>query len=145
MQVDWFVLVYLCTINDMRSLKEWIEEATGNASWRSIANRLGTTHATAKRRLQDNTASAVIELAEAYDANPIAGLIAAGLVNETHLANYQRRVSLEDYDDLELAQEIVNRIEQRQSKTAKIYDLPLGAVADSSPEEGGGSPDDYEP
>lgn len=145
MQVDWLVVVYLCTISDVRLLNEWIEEVTGNASWRSIANTLGTTHATAKRRLKDNTASAVIELASAYDANPIAGLIAAGLVNETHLASYQRRVSLEDYDDLELAQEIVNRIEQRESRSAKIYDLPLGAVADGSQEEGDGSPDDYEP
>ncbi|MGJ4126755.1 hypothetical protein [Corynebacterium macclintockiae] len=123
----------------MDELQNWVAEATNGASWRSIAERLGTTHVTIQRRLRNDTASAVLELAREYNANPITGLLAASGITNQDLNGYSREVSIREFSDLELAQEIVRRLEEREQEGGNGGDLAdvyeFQAVADSSPDE----------
>lgn len=114
----------------MDKLGQWIEKVTDNASWRMIGEQLGTTHSTIQRRLRQDTATAICEIAAAYDANPIDGLLAAQVVSLTQLQEFNKQASLSSFTDLELAQEIVNRLEKAQ---AKADDLTLRRKAKSTP------------
>lgn len=111
----------------MSALQRWIEEVTEGASWRAIAERLGTTHPTIQRRLKDSTATAVVDLAKAYGVNPIPGLVAAGAISQYHLDEFARQASLESYTDLELAQEIVNRLQDASERP--YLDTPVDELA----------------
>jgi uncharacterized protein YceH (UPF0502 family) len=93
----------------------------------AIADRLGTTHSTIQRRLVNDTASAVVDLATAYSVNPIGGLLAAGVITQEQLAEYSRPARLEELDDLELAQAVVDRIAARQeSPLSTLTEFPAG-------------------
>lgn len=114
----------------MDTVHTWVAEVTDGASWRTIADRLGTTHSTIQRRLVNDTASAVVDLAAEYGANPIGGLLAAGVITQGQLAEYSRPARIEELDDLELAQEVVNRIAARQdSPLATVTEFPAGGKA----------------
>lgn len=138
-------VAYLCTISAMQTLTEWVKTITDNASWRAIADELGTTHSTIQRRLKTDTASAVIELANAYNANPIYGLLAGGCITNADLEEFHRQSDLEDFSDIEVSMDIVRRLrdrEQRSDLDATVFefpsrqsassDIPQGAVADDS-------------
>lgn len=119
---------------DMSEFQQWITGVTGGASWRTIADKLGTTHPTIQRRLKNDTASAVIELARAYGTNPIPGLLASGCITRSDMDEHFQEASLSSYTDLELAQEIVRRLEEKDhDELATVYEFQ--AVADSSPDE----------
>ena len=105
----------------MQELNQWIENVTNHASWRMIGDRLGTTHSTIQRRLKQDTATAICELAVAYGANPVDGLLAANVISHEQLQKFSKRSSLSSFTDLELAQEIVNRLEAAQGTS-----LPSG-------------------
>lgn len=131
----------------MHNLESWIERITANASWRTIADRMGTTHPTIQRRLKNETASAVVAIARAYDANPIEGLLTAGVISENDLEGFEKPIALSDFTDMEIAQELVNRIAERgeDSEIATVTDFPTpytppnvrGGLyaADDSPDE----------
>lgn len=137
----------------MDKLGQWIEKVTNNASWRMIGDRLGTTHSTIQRRLRQDTATTICEIAEAYGANPIHGLLAAQVISLAQVQEFSKQASLDSFTDLELAQEIVNRLEKAQAETddlaarrkAKMEPPAFhsvedsgwleGYAADSSPEE----------
>lgn len=138
-------VAYLCTISAMQTLTEWVKTITDNASWRAIADELGTTHSTIQRRLKTDTASAVIELANAYNANPIYGLLAGGCITNADLEEFHRQSDLEDFSDIEVSMDIVRRLrdrEQRSDLDATVFefpsrqsarsDIPQDAVADDS-------------
>lgn len=106
-------------------INEWIAETTGSASWRTIAARLDTTHPTIQRRIKSDTASAVVEIATEYGANPVEGLLAAGCISITDVQAVTRQSTIDDFTDLELAQEIVNRIAERDdSPLATVTEFP---------------------
>lgn len=79
-----------------------------------IGDRLGTTHSTIQRRLKQDTATAICELAMAYGVNPVEGLLAAKVVSLEQIQEFSRHASLSSFTDLELAQEIVDRLESAQ-------------------------------
>lgn len=117
-------VVYSCTIRDM-DINEWIAETTGSASWRTIAARLGTTHPTIQRRIKNDTASAVVEIAAEYGANPVVGLLAAGCISLEDVQAAARQATIDDYSDLELAQKVVERIAARSdSPLATVTEFP---------------------
>lgn len=139
----------------------WVDMTTGSDSWRTIAEKLHTTHPTIQRRLKNAEADAIIELASVYGVNPIPGLIAAGSVTKTDVLAYAGTYAVEDLSDIELAQIMVNRLEQRERENdedaavfefpgkpvSPVWDgdgMPPDAVADDS-EEVGGTPDDLDP
>ncbi|MDO4928556.1 MAG: hypothetical protein Q3976_05765 [Corynebacterium sp.] len=98
----------------MTEFKDWVAEVTGNASSREISRNLETTHVTVSRHINSANVQFAIDLAAAYGANPIPGLVAAGAIKQHHLDEFARQASLESYTDLELAQEIVNRLQQAE-------------------------------
>lgn len=123
-----------------KAVNAWVAQVTGGDSWRTIASKLGTTHVTIQRRLEDNTATTVCDIAAHYHANPLGGLLAAKLVTQREIDEYARDQSIDNYTDLELAQEIVTRIEKREHTTLEeVVELPTRYAADhrtAEPEEG---------
>ncbi|MEJ6019845.1 hypothetical protein [Corynebacterium sp. H113] len=131
----------------MQTLNDWVKTITNGASWRAIAESLDTTHSTIQRRLKSDTASTIIELAERYNANPIHGLLAAKCITNADLREFHTRTALAEFNDLELAEEIVHRLRQQRPtenteleanvfelpvSQSKTGDRPLDAVADGS-------------
>ena len=111
----------------MQTLTEWVKNITNDASWRSIADELGTTHSTIQRRLKADTASTVIELATVYSANPVYGLLAGGCISNADLEEFHRQGDLDAYSDVELSEEIVRRLrarEQNDAFNATVFEFP---------------------
>lgn len=134
----------------MSYLQEWADKITNGASLRTIAKELNANHATISRRLAGNDPALVVELARAYNHNPIEGLLGIGFITQRDIDAYSHSAALDDYSDLELAQAIVTRIQERGSDTlenvtefptADVDPLPYAANRrQPEPEEGD---DDY--
>lgn len=134
-----FEVAYLCTIGDMQTLTEWVKNITNDASWRSIADELGTTHSTIQRRLKADTASTVIELATIYSANPVYGLLAGGCISNADLEEFHRQGDLDAYSDVELSEEIVRRLrarEQNDAFNATVFEFPGSESAPADTHDG---------
>lgn len=120
----------------MNNTREWLKEITGGASVRSVADRIGEYNVTLTRRLNAGDAHTITAIAREYGVSPVPGLIAAGILTESDLADYQHRVGLDAYDDLELAEETVRRIQERQdSPLATVTEFP-GTPQASAGEQG---------
>lgn len=139
-------------MQEYENLNEWVEATTGEDSWRTIAEKLHTTHSTIKRRLNNHEADAIIELASAYHVNPVAGLVAGGCITSMDVRTYARAYTFEDFSDVEVAQIIVDRLEAREEEreanttaigapAVRLEGLPY--VADSSPDEPEMGDEDY--
>lgn len=153
----------------MTEFKEWVSKVTSHASTREIGRRIDMNHVTVSRHINSASVQFCIDLANAYDTNPIPGLLAAGAITEHQIDEYSRSHDLSDYSDLELAQEIVNRLQdtadhqelttptdelsarRKSNRTTPGVaddgyrdDMPDDAVAYGH-DEVGGTPDDFEP
>lgn len=128
----------------MQELSQWVAQTIGSDSWRAVAEKLHTTHSTIQRRLKNHEADAVVEIARAYEANPIPGLIAAGTITRADAMAFAGKYTADDLTDVELAQIIVERLEAHEARASISFPY-LQAVADSSDEEGHDYPDDFEP
>lgn len=138
---------YSCTIEGMEEVQElsqWVAQTISGDSWRAVAEKLHTTHPTIQRRLKNHEADAIVEIARAYDANPIPGLIAAGTITSDDVTTFAGKCAADDLTDVELARIIVERLEAQEANEYPQFPY-LQAVADSSDEEGHDYPDDFEP
>ena len=106
--------MYHLAMGKNEALAAWINVTTGSDSWRSVAEKLHTTHSTIQRRLGNHEADAIVELAEAYDVNPIPGLIAAGAISRFDVLAYAGDLTVESLSDVELARIMVKRLEERE-------------------------------
>lgn len=120
----------------------WSEYLQRNASGltkAALARKLGQNDATVGRWLNGSTprpdADTIVSIARILGQSPVFALIAIGYIAADDLANPgpPRSYGLNQYTDLELAQEIVRRIEE-----AEASDLPL------SVDVGGEAQDDYD-
>ena len=119
-------------MSDMDELIKWVKDVTDNLSWRAIGESLGTTHSTIQRRLKTDTASVVVEIARTYNANPIHGLLAGGCITYADIRAFQTREGLADFTDLELSEEIVHRLRERQTSEAfeaTVFEFPQSQSA----------------
>ncbi|AIT89190.1 helix-turn-helix domain-containing protein [Corynebacterium ulcerans] len=98
----------------MESFKDWVSEVTGGASVREIGRATGYSPATVSRHIHAANVQFCIDVARAYAANPITGLLAASAITQEQLSEHSRQHTLAEYSDLELAQEIVSRIQKGQ-------------------------------
>lgn len=96
----------------MQTFKQWVREATGGQSLRQMAEVLADSHPTIGRRINANDPTLVPEIAQAYGADPIDGLIACNFITTSDLENHWKRSNLRSYTDLELAEEIVRRLQE---------------------------------
>lgn len=139
--------------------KEWIATVTGGDTTRSIAKKIDIAHTTIARQVTANslTEANIIAISRAYGANPVDEFIRLGILDESEVENSTlsalRRATNE---------QILEELQARSSTdgyhftdagysdnvihlgAASSY-YPEDAVADDSPEEGDGLPDDYEP
>ncbi|WP_369637521.1 hypothetical protein [Nocardia sp. JMUB6875] len=107
----------------------WKRAVTRGASTRAIAERLDTNGPRVKRHLEEAdppVADTVIELARAYGANPVEGLIAAGLITRGDVDHAATKGVLAEVPMLQLLEEAVER-ERRAVKRR----TPEDRVADS--------------
>lgn len=121
------------------TLAQWVNTTTGSDSWRNVAEKLHTTHPTIQRRLKNAEADAIVELAAAYNTNPIPGLIAAGTITKADVLAYAGTYAVEDLTDVEIAQIMVDRLVEHEREEVPMSDasdsMPLSAVAYSGPDE----------
>ncbi|ESU57468.1 hypothetical protein [Corynebacterium ulcerans] len=110
-------------------LTQWIVQTTSNDSWRAVAKKLHTTHSTIQRRLKNHEADAVVEIARAYEANPIPGLIAAGIITRDDVITFAGKCAADDLTDAEIARIIVERLEAHEAH-ASIPAAPSPPGAD---------------
>jgi len=79
------------------------------SSVRAVAAATGADNKSAGRWLDSPRADWVIALARAYDADPIAGLVAAGFLTDADVRHTDVAAALRTATDLELAEEIYRR------------------------------------
>ncbi|AGG66911.1 hypothetical protein H924_07345 [Corynebacterium callunae DSM 20147] len=128
----------------MNALNNWVAQVTGDDSWRVVAEKLRTTHSTIQRRLKNHDSDAIIEIARAYDVNPIEGLIASGALTPLDARAYSAVWSVSDFSDVELAQIIVSRLEEREAFEKESDDVhPVRYVADDTDTEPGMGDEGY--
>jgi len=82
-----------------------------------MAEVLADSHPTIGRRINANDPTLVPEIAQAYGADPIDGLIACNFITTNDLENHWKSSNLRNYTDLELAEEIVRRLQEAGSTT----------------------------
>lgn len=148
---------------------DWCKRVTRGDSNRHVSIRAKISDATLGRQLKANELSAdlIIKIAQAYNESPVVALVDLGFVSARWLQEIGTTTALTRASDEELTDELLRRLRllddqpiddlaARRAGTPVsgprdddlVSDLdysPLKDVADSSPEEGCGSPDDYEP
>ncbi|MCU1648380.1 MAG: hypothetical protein JWN03_8655 [Nocardia sp.] len=90
----------------------WKRTITRGASTRAIAERLDSNGPRIKRHLEESdppVADTVIELARAYGANPVEGLIAAGLLTRSDVDHAATKDALSAVPMLQLLEEAAAR------------------------------------
>ncbi|OHR25506.1 hypothetical protein HMPREF2899_04410 [Corynebacterium sp. HMSC072D01] len=95
-------------------------------SLRDLANAIGGTHSTIGRKLDNDDPQMIVEIAKHFGANPVGVLISIEFLNPRDVRNYAAVSNLENYDDLELAEEIVRRLREREDHEAlhgNIFEL----------------------
>lgn len=140
----------------MQKFKQWVEEITHNASSREISRALDINHVTVTRHINNENVQFCIDLARAYNANPLRGLLACDAITKADIQEMAKTALLDDLDDLELAEEIVRRLQERQdSELANVTEFPrrsnnsegdvrpVDYAADTSPDEPMPGDDDY--
>lgn len=138
------------------NVEAWFKDLTGGSSLREAAGMSGVSKSTLSRNLDANTMTpeTVIALCRAYYRSPVAGLIETGYINDYELHGPDVEVALREATNEQLLDEIMRRSDpQARYLFGGDNDviglapdaLPLHAVADDSPDEGEGYPDDYEP
>ena len=99
---------------EKEALQAWIEVTIGAESWRNVAERLHTTHSTIQRRLRNYEADAIIEIAREYGANPLTGLMAAGVITQSDVTDIAGNIAVADFTDQDLARLLLQRLEDRE-------------------------------
>ncbi|MDK4286974.1 hypothetical protein [Corynebacterium pseudodiphtheriticum] len=148
---------------------DWCKRVTRGDSNRHVSSRAKISDATLGRQLKANELSAdlIIKIAQAYNESPVVALVDLGFVSARWLQEIGTTTALTRASDEELTDELLRRLRllddqpiddlaaRREGVPVSgprndgvVSDLdysPLRDVADTSPEEGDGSPDDYEP
>lgn len=90
---------------------QWLDRATKLESDRQIARKVGLTHTTISRWRNAGTAPAegIIRIARAYDADPIDGLVSAGIITQADLMNGGLRNAVRHAPTVYLTEELHER------------------------------------
>lgn len=99
----------------------WLQATRGAHSWRQVAAIMGTTHSTIKRQLTNKEPLAIIDFARSLGANPLEGLVEAGILTEADVRDFAPGLSVATLSDPELAQLLLDRLKRREAQ-AKLED-----------------------
>lgn len=105
--------------------------ATGARSVRAIAQTAGIEPSTLSRQLNGTlTAETVVAICRAYDLDYADTFVAVGFITDEEANRLGARVGLSAFTDLELAREIVRRIEEGTAGEALTGELPSDVRSD---------------
>lgn len=94
----------------MQQWSEWLSAISDNAKQEAIARQLGVSRSTVSRWQKRPDANAVVAIATAYRADPIAGLMVAGIVQPPTLNNEGWRYWIEQMPTPVLVEELCVRL-----------------------------------
>lgn len=96
----------------METVNSWIRRTTEGHSIRAVALKIGVAQPTLSRQMSEHkvTPETVVAIARAYNANPLEGLEAQGLLNADDLAQYRVAPAWHKVSDRELLDEIERRL-----------------------------------
>lgn len=119
-------------------LSDYFLRATGARSVRAMATETGIEQTTLNRQLKGSVAvETVVALCRAYDLDIADTFVAVGFITDAEADKLGARIGIGIFTDLELAREIVRRIEAGEAGEALTGDLPATDVRDERQ-------DDYE-
>lgn len=107
----------LCLVNTHVNWAEYLAIISEGATGSDIARQTGVPESTISRWLSSTSAprpNQVVRVARAYGLNPLTALVAAGYVDESDVdltAMSPRALQLREFTELELAREMVRRVE----------------------------------
>ncbi|MFF7293153.1 hypothetical protein ACFY9N_11545 [Microbacterium sp. NPDC008134] len=110
------------------NISDYFLRATGSRSVRAIALRAGLEPSTLNRQLTGSTnlpVETVVSICRAFDLDLADAFVAAGYITDEEANRLGARVALSAFDDLELAREIVVRIENATATEDLTGDLPI--------------------
>lgn len=96
------------------NISQWLEAKTGDTK-RQMAIKLGHTPSTFNRNIE--TAEVIIAVCRAYGINPVEGLIAAGIIEASEVAQAATESSLADVPETALLEEVLRRAAGRADVT----------------------------
>lgn len=100
----------------MERFIEWRNSVAGGDSERAIAARMGIGNNRVGRHLRESdppVAETVIDFARAYGVNPVDGLVAAGLIEESEALRAAASAPLRSATQLQLLDELTRREKER--------------------------------
>lgn len=113
-------------------LSEWVGRVTGGQSQRSIARELNShghriSSPSLSRHLPQGTLSPeiVVAIARIWDASPLDGLVACGLITQREVIGGLKTVELSAASDRDIANEILRRLEERGTENLEPADEGL--------------------
>lgn len=96
------------------NISQWLEARTGDTK-RQMAIKLGHTPSTFNRNIE--TAEVIIAVCRAYGINPVEGLITAGIIEASEVAQAATESSLADIPETALLEEVLRRAAGREDVT----------------------------
>ena len=96
----------------MNAIMTWYSTTTNGDTTNAVALKSGLVGSTLSRQLKADTLApeSVVAIARAYRADPIEGLVIAGLITEDDVRRHGADVLLESLDDRVLANEVWRRM-----------------------------------
>lgn len=120
----------------MNKMLSWFENTIAGDTPNAAAERAGLVGSTLSRQIKAGVLSpeSIVAIARAYDADPIEGLIIAGLITEADVTRHGADVLLETLTDKMLADEVWNRMQAGKAGVEITGGQPtLASVPDISP------------
>jgi hypothetical protein len=107
-------------------LSDYFLRTTRARSVRAMAAKAGMEQTTLNRQLKGTiSAETVVALCRAYDLDFADAFVAAGYITDEEANRLGARIGLAAFTDLELAREIVRRIENGDAGSALTGELPV--------------------
>ena len=96
----------------MNKILEWYTATTGNDTVNAVATKANVNQPTLARQLKQGRIGhrLIVAIARAYDADPIDGLVASGLITAEDLRKRGVRAMITDLTDRELTDEVWRRL-----------------------------------
>lgn len=127
---------------------EWFAKITSGDSTNEVARRSGIPTRTLAHQLNGGELKPenIIKIAEAYNESPVYALVDLGFISARWVTEPGIITALSRATDEQLTDELLRRLRLIDDMPVdELAERHLHAVADESPEEGEGYPDDYEP
>lgn len=105
-------------------IENWYKKTTKDDSMLTVAEKAGITQSTLYRQMKSGALSpeVVVAIARAYGVNVLHALVTSGLLTTDEIkdaAPALKAIQLEEYTDLELAEEIYRRVANGHGETFK--------------------------